>query len=302
LLPIIDHLKIKLLSGEKAALEKHHTNNPEAYNLYLKGLYFSSRPSPESLKTALGFYRLALEKDPDYALPYAGIAGIYGAYGVLSFLPPQEVIPKAKEALHKALQLDENLAEAYATSALLAFWFDWDWKTAEYSFKKVLSLNPGMSLCRSHFAWYELAMGRFDEAITQIMKAQETDPLVPLFYAFGTGICYTAGKNDEGLEHFKKAIELEPNMGLAYFHAGRAYGAKGMINEAIFAFQRSLELAIYSGWAESYLGSIFHAQGNTEKAENILSELINQKNKKWVSSVCIGLLAGELNKFDLGIF
>ncbi|MBW6501490.1 MAG: hypothetical protein K0B05_08870 [Bacteroidales bacterium] len=296
---IVDRLKVKMKASEKAVIEKHYTKDPEAYTLYLKGMYFSSRPSPESLETALGFYRLALEKDPGYALPYVGIANIYGAYGVLSLLPPQEVIPRAKEALHKALQLDENLAEVYATSALTAFWFDWDWKTAEYSFRKALSLNPGMSTCRSHFAWYELAMGRFDEAITQIIKAQETDPLMPLFYAFGTGIYHTAGKNDEGLEQFKKAIELEPDMGLAYFHAGRAYGAKGMINEAILAFQRSLELVVYSGWAESYLGTIFHAQGNTEKAENILSELIKQKNEKWVSSVCIAFLAGELNKFDL---
>jgi len=296
---IVDRLKVKMKASEKAVIEKHYTKDPEAYTLYLKGMYFSSRPSPESLETALGFYRLALEKDPDYALPYAGIAGIYGAYGVLSFLPPQEVIPKAREALHKALQLDENLAEVYATSASIAFWFDWDWKTAEYSFKKALSLNPGMSTCRSHFAWYELAMGRFDEAIIQIKKAQETDPLMPLFYAFGTGICHTAGKNDEGLEQFKKAIELEPNIGLAYFHAGRVYGAKGMINEAISAFQRSLELVVHSGWAESYLGSIFHAQGNREKAETVLIELINQKNKKWISSACIGLLAGELDKFDL---
>jgi eukaryotic-like serine/threonine-protein kinase len=296
---IVDHLKVTLLSGEKTALEKHHTNDPEAYTLYLKGLYFSSKPSPESFETALEYFRLALVKDPNFALPYAGIAHIYGSYGVLSFLPPQEVLPKAKEALHKAVQLDYNLAEAYAISAVIAFWFEWDWKASENYFKKALSLNPGTSTCRAHYAWYQLAMGRFDEALAEIKRAQELDPLVSLFYAFGTSIHHTAGNFDEGLKQFDKAIELDPNNGLAYFHMGRLYYAKGMMEEARSAFQKSLELAIYSGWAESYLGSIYNAQGNKEKAENILNELIGQRKKKWVSSICIGLLAGELNKMDM---
>jgi eukaryotic-like serine/threonine-protein kinase len=298
-LSIVDHLKVRLLAGEKAVLEKHHTDDPEAYNLYLKGLYFSSKPSPESFKTALGYFRSAISKDPDFALPYAGMANVYSSYGVLSLLPPQEVIPKAKEALNKALRLDDTLAEAYANSAIIAFWFEWDWKAAESHFRRALLLNPGMPLCRSHYAWYQLAMGRFDEAVSEIRKAQELDPLMPLFYTFGTGICHTVGKLDEALDNFHKAIELDPNNGLAYFHAGRVYHAKSLMEEAISAFQRSRELAIYSGWAESYLGRIYNVQGNAEKAEYILNELLEQRKKTWVSSVCIGLLAGELNKIDL---
>ena len=298
-LAIVDHLKVKLLTEEKAVLEKHYTDDTDAYNFYLKGLYFSSKPSPEAFEKALEYFKAAVEKDSNFALPYTGMAQVYASYGVLSLLPPQEILPKAKEVLMRAMRLDDTIAETHVIVAVIALWFEWNWKIAEDHFKKALTLNPGMSFCRAWYAWYQLAMGRVKGAQTEIKEAQELDPLVPLFYAFGTSIHHTAGNFDEGLKQFYKAIELDPNNGLAYFHAGRLYYAKGKMEEARFVFKKSLELAIYSGWAESYLGRIDNFQGDIERAENILNELIARRERAWVSPVCIGLLAGELNKPDM---
>ena len=296
---IVSNLEVQLLRGEKEKLVKRHTENPEAYSLYLKGLYFSSKASPEGFEKALQYFREAIDKDPNFALPYTGVATVFLALGIFSLLPAKEILPKAKAALDKALELDDTLAEAHANAASMAFWFEWDWKAAENHFKKALALNPGMASCRAWYAWYQLAMGRFDEAISEIKKAQELDPLMPLFYATGTGIHFTVGKLDEAMDQFHKAIELDPNFGLAYFHVGRVYYLKGMMEEAISAFQKSLGLVPYSGWAECGLGMIYHLQGEKEKAENLLEELIERKKKMYVSSVCIALLCHDLGKPEL---
>lgn len=296
---IVSNLKVRLLRDEEDKLVKRHTEDPEAYSLYLKGLYFSFKASPEGIEKALQYFREAIDKDPNFALAYTGVAGAFSSLAIFSLLPTKEILPKVKAALDKALELDDTLAEAHATAASMAFWFEWDWKAAENHFKRALALNPGMASCRALYAWYQLAMGRFDEAISEIKKAQELDPLMPLFYAQGTGIHLTVRKLDEAMDQFYKAIELDPNFGLAYFHGGRVYFLKGMMEEAISAFKKMLGLTPYPGWAECYLGMIYHLQGKKEKAENLLEEVIELKKKTYVSSVCIAILCHELGKLEL---
>jgi len=296
---IVNNLKVRLLRDEEEKLVKRHTRNPEAYNLYLKGLYFSFKASPEGMEKALQYFREAIDKDPDFALPYTGVANVFLALGIFSLRPTKEVLPEVKAALNKALQLADTLAEAHANAALMAFWFEWDWRAAENHFKKALALNPKLASCRAWYAWYQLAMGRFDEAISELKRAQELDPLMPLWYSQGTGIHLTVGNLDEAMDQFHKAIELDPNFGLAYFHVGRVYFLKGMMEEAISAFKKMLGLTPYPGWAECYLGMIYHLQGKKENAENLLEELIERKKKSYVSSVCIAILCHELGKLEL---
>jgi len=297
-LSIVDSLKIKLLKREKAAIEKRHTDDPEAYNLYLKGLHFSSKPAPEAINKALEYYRKAIDRDPNFALPYAAMAYMYGSYAVLSFMAPLDVFPKARAAFEKALEIDDSLAEAHAQAALIAFWFEWDWKAAESHFKKALTLNPGMALCHAWYAWYHLAMGRFDEAISEIKKSQELDPLLSVPYAMSVRIHRDAGRLDETMDEFQKAIELDPNSGLAYFHMGTAYLDIGMEEEAFSFLKRSLELAPFSGWAEAGLAHIYIRQKKREDAEKILGEILERKKKMYVSSLSIALIYKDLGESD----
>ncbi len=178
---IVDNLKVKLLAGETAALRKRSTEDPEAYNLYLKGLYFYARPSPESYEKALACYRAAVDKDPNFALAYAEMANVFGGLGALNLAPPAEMWPKAKAALEKALALDQDLAEAHSVAAGLAFWFEWDWEAAGRSFERVLSLNPGDVMSHGHHGFFCLNRRKFDEAIREMNKCLELDPLMPLF-------------------------------------------------------------------------------------------------------------------------
>jgi len=297
---IVDSLKVTLRVGEKTALRKKSTSDPEAYSLYLKGLFFHSRPSFENYSKALNFFRAAIDKDAEFALAHAGMAFIYGGMGILNLAPPAEMWPKAKGALQKALDLDENLAEAHAIAAMLAFWFEWDWEAAGRSFDRVLFLNPGDATSHGSRGWFCLNKRLFDEAIWEIKKALELDPLMPLYYAWSVGLHWSVGRLDEALQEFARALEIDPNNGLAYFHAGVAYYRKGLLREALETFERGKQLAVFPGWAEVGIGLVHLKNGDRGRAAQVLEEMLENKNRiKNLSSVCIAWLAGELGNLDL---
>jgi len=297
-LAIVESLKLKLLAWEKTALLKRHTDDSEAYNLYLKGLYFAFKPNREALQKALEYFREALDKDPALASAHAGVAYVYGAMSSLDLAPPKEMMPKAKAAIQKALQLDENLAEAHALAAMIAYYYEWDWDAAERSFNRTFALNPGHSWAHAWSGWFCVAMNRFDEAIREIKLAQNVDPLMPLFYAFSVGIHVAAGKYDEALDEFRKATELDPNIGLAYFHAGWVYMQKGALDTAVSMFWKSKELGVSPGWAEATIALIHIKRGEKEKAVQILDELVELKKQTYSSSWCMALGWAALDDFD----
>jgi serine/threonine protein kinase/Tfp pilus assembly protein PilF len=297
---IVDSLKVTLRVGEKTALRKRSTDDPEAYSLYLKGLYFCARPSSETYAKAMNFFRAAIDKDPNFALAYAGMAEVFGALGVMNLAPPAEMWPKAKTLLQKALSLDEDLAEAHAVAAQLAFWYEWDWEAAGRSFDRVLTLNPGDAFCHGTRGWFCVNRRRFEETVLEIKTALELDPLMPLYYAWSVGLHWSIGRPDEALQEFAKALEMDPNNGLAYFHGGVAYYLKGLWDKAIDAFENGRRLFAPPGWAEGMLGLICLRKNEREKAEQILEATIESKKAvKHTSSAAIAWLAGELGKLDL---
>ena len=297
---IVDHLKIKLFSGDRKALQKRATEDVEAYNLYLKGLYFVARPSVDSYNKALGFFQAGIDRDPNFALAYSGKANVFAGLGIMNLSPPNEMWPMAKEMLDKALSLVPDLAEALAIAAAQAFWYEWDWEAARKSFDRVLSLNPGDAMSHGTLAWFCLNRRRFDEALVEIRKAQKLDPLMPLFYSWSVGLHWSVGMVDEAIEEFYKAIELDPNNGLAYFHAGVAYYQKGNMDEAIGMLEKGSKLFAPPGWMETMLGLILLKKGDRDPAKRILDETIKRKKSiNNISAPCIAWLAGELGLLDL---
>jgi serine/threonine protein kinase len=298
-LAIVESLKVTLRVGEKTALKKRSTNDPEAHNLYLKGLYFTARPDTESYDKALNFFRQALDRDPNFALAYAGMAQIFVSLGVMNLAPPAEVLPKAKAALEKALNLDEDLAEAHAQVAAIAFWFEWDWEATEKSLDRVLTLNPGDTFTHGTYSWFSLSQRRFDEAISAVTKALSLDPLMPLYYAWGVGIHFATGRYDEALEEFEKAKEIDPKLGLAYFHAGHSYALKGELDIAIETFKKSKEFGVYPGWAEGGLTFTYLKKGEKEKARGIFNKQLSEIEKTTPSFVNLAWQAASFGDFDL---
>ena len=297
-LAIVEHMKVTLLAGEKSRLRKRPTADTEAYNLYLKGLYFVARPNLESTQKALDFFHEALDRDPDFALAHAGVAFTFASQGILNLAAPAKMYPKAKAALEKAFALDPDLAEAHAVAATLEFWFEWNWTAAEKSFGRVLALNPGDEMSLGQHAWLLISRRQFEEATVEIKRALALDPLMPLYYAWSVGIHVAARRFDEALAEFSRLQQFEPNFGLAYFHAGTAYYFKGLIDEAMEKFEKARELVISPGWSEAFLLMCHLQKGDRKKAEEILAEMLEDRKRLPVSPVNLAWGFAALGDLD----
>jgi serine/threonine protein kinase/Tfp pilus assembly protein PilF len=297
-LALVAKLKGELLAGEETALRRRSTADHEAYNLYLKGLHFLYRPDPDSFARALRFFQEAIAKDPGFALAHTGIATVHASQGIMNLAPPAQMLPRAKASLKRALELDPDLAEAHLGSAVLAFWFEWDWDEAARSMERALALNPGNATAYGTRAWLRVTQRRFDDALRDVDKALSLDPLRPVFYAWSIGLRTAAGRPDDALAEFAKAMEIDPRLGLAWFHAGVAYIKKDLLDEATQALERGKELAIVPGWAEGLLGLVSLKRGDTERAARILQEMIEARETINVSATSIAWLAAALGRYD----
>jgi len=240
---ITDHLKVQLSSAEQQQLTKRDTQNPEAYQLYLRGRYFWNKRTPEGVKQGLAYFQQAIERDPNYALAYAGVADSYavgnGRYLGLTGLQSR---PKSKEASLKALSLDDSLAEAHTTLADTYLYFDWDWAKADEEFRRAIAANPNYPTAHQWYAECLYATGRFDEAIAQAKRAQELDPLSPIINGSLAATYLYARRYEEALEQYKKTYQMDPNIDIVDTDMAFTYALKKMYPESINAFQQIITL------------------------------------------------------------
>src|SRR6266851_2376072 len=235
---ISGNLRVRLTHEEKARLAKLPATNPEAYQLYLKGRYHASQATAAGLGKGIEYFQQAIDKDPGYALAYAGLADSYSALGGgWQYLPPSDSFPKAQAAAMKALQLDDTLAEAHVALAYAAF-FDWDWPSAEREFKRAIELNPNSALSHNRYAVYLETRGRFNESMAEAQRAQELDPLSPEIVS-GLGLVYLSTRRyDESIAQFQKALDLYPNAPVIRASLAWAYAMKRMYPQALAEFDK----------------------------------------------------------------
>jgi len=243
---ISDKLRPHLSAALQQRVTRFHTENPEAYQLYLRGLYEWNKRTPESLKKSIEHYNQAIETDPGYALAYAGLADVYNIAGSYLNLSPQETFPQATAAAMKAVELDDTLAEAHTALAGVMTVFDWDWPGAEREFKRAIELNPGYPTAHYFYGYmYLLSMGRFEEAITEMKRAIELDPFSAIVRANLGGAYNFAGRFDEGIAQIRLAAEIDPNLVAARLRLAEAYEQQGNYEEAISAME-SMRPYVYS--------------------------------------------------------
>jgi TolB-like protein/Tfp pilus assembly protein PilF len=233
-LTIVDKLKVKLLGDEKEKLLRRYTQNLEAYDLYLKGRYHWNRRTPEALRKAMVHFEQVIQKDPNYALAYAGLADCYSCLAQVYALPPKEALPKAKALAKKALEIDETLAEAHTSHALVLGWFDWDWVEAEKELRRAIELNPNYATAHHWFAFGLLMnLGRTSEAIEEINRALELDPL-SLIINTAAGYVYLAvGREDKAIEQAEKILDMDSTFGFAYMILSDVNKRRGKYDEAV---------------------------------------------------------------------
>jgi serine/threonine protein kinase len=290
-LAIVDRLKVRLLSGDRSKLTRRHTANEEAYRLYLQGRYFWNRRHEGGMQRGLEYFQKAIAVDPEYALPYSGIADCYYSLGWFHFLAPKVAFGKCKEAALKALEMDPNLAEAHTSLAVALQFFDWDPPGAEAEFRRAIGLNPNYATVHHFYSLFLTARGRFDDAIAEQRRAMELDPIQPISRAAHAYTLWVAGRQDEAVAVSRALTEFDPNFYVGWLLLGISCSEIGRFVDAEDALRKADDL---TGGTSTFVSGWFgYALGQAKKwneARSILNRLLEFRKSKYASAEFIASL------------
>jgi TolB-like protein/Tfp pilus assembly protein PilF len=289
---IASRIKVQLTPEEKERLASSRVVNPEAYEAYLKGRHYWNKRTELGFTKSIEYFEQAIRSDPEYAQAYAGLADSFSTLGFYEAgtRPPREAFAKAKAAALKAVELNDGLAEAHTSLALVRWVYDWDWVEADRQFKRALALNSNYATA-CH--WYSLclaAMKNLRGAISEIRQARALDPL-SLSINTSVALCsYWARRNDEAAEQACKTLEIEPNYMMAHTTLGLAYEQEARFGEAIAELQKAVSLSKGSPMIESALGHAYGAAGKRDEARKILDALSGLSKRRYVSPIALALV------------
>jgi eukaryotic-like serine/threonine-protein kinase len=240
---IYSHLRPRLEGDERKLLSKRPTENVEAYQLYLQGLFYGNKWTQSDFKKAADYFSQAVEKDPHYALAYAGLADTYSLLGDSGYLAPSEAWPKAKTAAMQALEIDPSLAEAHTSLGLVKEHFEWDWSGAEKEFRGAIDLNQNSASAHQWYGDYLANMSRFEEGLRETKKAQELDPLSLIINTTIGWQLYLARQNDQAIEQLHKVLDIDPRFAPARRILEEVYARMGKQKEAVSEREKALSLS-----------------------------------------------------------
>ena len=226
------NLRAKLTGAEQQKVAKNYTENPEAYQLYLRGRYHWNKRKADDIRRSIEYFQQAIDKDPTYALAYAGLAEAFILFPNYRLAPAQEYYPKARAAAALAIEIDPNLAEGHNALATVMSNFDWKFAEAESEFRKAIELNPSYATAHQWYGEFLLSMGRYPEALSEMRKAQELDPLSLIINGMVGVVLRTSGYPEQAVEQLKKTIEMDPNFPRTHLFLGDTYQAMGRFEEA----------------------------------------------------------------------
>jgi len=282
-------LKSRLSGAEVAKVEKNYTANPEAYQLYLKGKFYWNKRTGESLQQAAEFYRQAIDKDPNYALAYSGLAETYVLFSSYDVAPADDSMLQAKAAAQRALAIDDSLAEAHTALGFYLSNYEWDRAGSEKEYRRAIELKPNYASAH-HWLGADLSnVKRFDDSLVELRRAEELDPLSPIIGTNLGDMLAFARRYDEAIAQYKRTLVSNPNFGYAHRALGWAYGLNGRYPEAIAETRTSIELRNGSS-AKGYLGLWLARSGKRDEAVKLLSELKQESAQNYVQPYTFALI------------
>jgi TolB-like protein/DNA-binding winged helix-turn-helix (wHTH) protein/tetratricopeptide (TPR) repeat protein len=291
-------IRIQLTPQEQTRLASTRPVNPGAYEACLKGRYFWSKRTDGTTKKAIEYFQQAIEKEPTYALAYAGLSDSYASppmsEAMQESVPPAEAFPKAKAAAIRALELDDTLAEAHASLARIKFVYDRDWVGSEAEFKRALELNPNYANAHHWYALNLLWMGRPDEAVDEANRARNLDPLSLIINANLGFILGVVHHDDSGIKQIRKTLDMDPNFSLAHYRLGQIMILKGMNKEAIPELEKAVALSGGSPRATAELGLAYAQLGNKKQALKLLDDLKQRSKQRYVSPFNLAVIYGAV--------
>jgi serine/threonine-protein kinase len=287
---ITSPLRLKLLQPQEQRLRKRHTQDTEAFRLYLQGRYFWNKRSRDGLMKSLEFFEQASLQDPRFALAHAGLADAYAILGGFGYLPPQEAYSKAKIEALKALSLDETLAEAHSCLATVKYRFDWDWAGADAEFKLALQHNPGYVTAHLWYGVYLVLMERFDEGLAQVDEALQRDPLSLVVNWTRGYLLYYTRRFDDALEQFARTLAIDPTFARVHIDVGLVHSLQGRFQDGVREIQKAMRLMEESPSLLASLGYAYALAGDREEALRILADLEALSKRQHLSPFTVALV------------
>jgi len=272
---IAEQIRINLNAQERATLKHGKVVDPLAYEAYLKGRYFWNKRTGDDFRKAVEYFNQAIQRDPNYAQAYSGLADTYALLGDWEYgvLAPSEAFPRAKAAAVKALQLDDTLGEAHTSLAFCLDGFDWDLKSADTEFRRGIDLNPGYATAHHWYAWHLALLGTNNDAIAEMKKAQNLDPLSLIINADLAELLLIAHFTDESIQQSRKTIEMDVNFPLAHNQLALAYLQRQKHDEAISELRNAVQLSAGSPTCTANLARAFAVSGRKDEAVQLLDNL-----------------------------
>jgi TolB-like protein/Tfp pilus assembly protein PilF len=281
---VVRAMTLELTSDERSQFTKNYTENREAYQLYLIGRYHAGKRTPEGLRQAVKSFEQAIEKDRNYALAYAGLADAYGLLGLYDAVPSEQSFQKSKEAATRALAIDDTLAEAHNSLAFVKLYYDRDLAGAEEEFKTAIELKPNYSTAHHWHALNLSAMGQHDQAVAEIQKARELDPLSLIINTAVGNILYYAGLYDRSIEQCLKTIQMDQRFVPAHIILRQNYEQKGMSDEALAEYQKERALSGDGPVMAARLAHVYASAGRRDEALKIINGLVAARKQQFVSA------------------
>jgi TolB-like protein/DNA-binding winged helix-turn-helix (wHTH) protein/Tfp pilus assembly protein PilF len=298
---VAEEIQLRLTPQQQAALARSRTVDPDAYEAYLKGRYFWNKRTEEGFGKAIDYFNQAIAKDPNYAQAYVGLADAYVLLGGYGFAAPDDAMPKAKAAAQKALAFDDQLAEAYTSLALIIEQWDWNFAEAEKDYKRAIELNPNYSVAHHWYGdGYLALLGKTDQAIAELRKAHELDPLSPVIATDLAKRLSDGHRYDEALALFQKTLDVDPDFVLAHKYLAQAYGQMGRYSEAV------AEVKKIKSWNDlpeelGQIGYIYALQGKRKEALEIAAELQRRSTRKYIDPTYLARIYAVLEEKDLAM-
>lgn len=281
-LAIIDALKVKLLGNEKAVLQKRYTENAEAYQLYLKGRLWNRRTA-DGFKSAIGYFKQAIELDNEYAVAYSGLADYHLLLGFYEVLPPKDAGEKAKAFAAKGVELDNTLAETHSSYGASLGGFDWDWEAAREEYEKAIKINPNYLPAQQYYAMNLVVQGRFEEVFEKANRSLEIDPLLPVINANLALFYYLSRQYEKAGEQARLTIQIEPNHFSAHWVLGITYGQMKRFDESVSALQTAVNMSSNRPFVVADLARILAENKKKTEARKILKNLAEASKEHYIS-------------------
>ena len=295
---VVDRLKVTLSEFPRQPIIRQHTQNPRAYQCYLKGRFYWTRRYHGGLKAALEQFQKAIEEDAGYAMAYAGLADAYSFMAVYSVQKPRTAFALASAAVERALAIDPDLPEAHTSLAFIRVSNDWNWAEAEREFRRALDLDPAQTLARLYLSWLMVLQGDRAGAVIEARRAQELEPLSPLVNAGLAHTLFLARRYDQAVAECEKSLEVDPNFIFAIHVMGMCRALQSRLTEAIEIGERTVSM---SDRAPFYLGVLghYHARnGTSNKVHDILEELAGLAGTRYVPPHCQAYIYAGANDLD----